>query len=1044
MPSQSANQTSIRAPGHRSELYFAYFTPDVILQATVQADAPDGTTALSISITSGSINDVRRGYLVRVETSSGALKGITNVRQGGTISSTSLPIHELGGADIDINSGDIVKVYNIPYLADKLPTADSTFAPDGVGSGSQGTNFAPNCRSGGHFIGLVDGYGTSSPSTYATVPMAGSMSELLDPDSSTPGTHLWSLLTNTLSFAPGSGSSDANPTIRAEVGYGILQHSFDDGDASQNWYQFVCFQVYDASTMPRRILEATLNGDEQTGWSADVELFTNTSISALPDGSLVGLFAREWIGGAVQSFGSAISGRSHIKLLGFLHRDENEVTPEYGKVKLSIQSPLQRLASLPGFSKIFTRTSSDWTQIEDLSVLLGIIHLIHYYSFFSEMFDVIIDSAFLDKLYSAFYINKQVAIEQVRELADGVDARVTNLRTGELCLHTHPCLIPEADRGSVTSTYTIGKRDLQRMNFTRDHWKVVETLETRGFTAGASSNTPLFSRYPGNTPGRGAQTIAVERQIVDDQDDSNERCGRRGARADGTYINSSGEYLRAVEWSPVLFGSHDFFDFNKEYVLTDLDETSNLRGIDLSAMRYYLTRISVRYANGTADVEPVFATATNAPPGATYVPEDVPLPDYTPPDYTPYPLPPPTSTSRLPLWNGVDQLPTKLFVLDAGGAHASIATAWLPSSSSLTYTDISTGLSGNGIWACSDPYDYRRRFVLTTAGLYRCNNIWSFSTWSLVADNATLFGDAARIGTSVGMSVNRKGYIYITCGTNVFVYTTDYGASWNVVSVDGDALSYSTSLPTANAHLKVALSTHNAGMTGVLYATTGTMYFGVGNTFRLRKSTDWGATWSVIADRDDFGFSPNDTNPVEIHLPHTRADGSPNVNDDSQELYLVQHTNSGAGRVAWSGNAGVSGSLVVNIASGSKSPMNTPSGYCLMTFTHDGAKIAFATGDGSLQSSGVRVSANKGATAISDAVLFALGWMWVRLNGFSNHSQAWLVWCTTSGNSSDAKIIWTVDDGATYKSVTTPSTFSGDKFPAYVEWDLSDYIAPAA
>lgn len=1041
MPSQASNQTSIRAPGHKSELYFAYFTPDVVWQATVLIAPVEGWTFLGVSTASGSESDVERGYLVRIETPGGVLKGITNVSAGGTITATNLPIHEYAPADIDIDSGDVVKIYNIPYLADKLPIASFTFAPDDIPYSTQGTAFAPNCRSGGHFMGFVDGYKTAAPSTFATVPMAGSLSENLDPDSGSSGMHLWELLTNTLAFAAGSSDSDANPVIEASVGYGIAKHTYTDSSNSASWSQFVCFQVYDANTLPRRILEATLNGDEQTGWSADIELFSNTSISLLPDGSLVGLFVREHMGGAVQSLGSSISGRSHIKLVGFLHRDENEITPQSGKVKLGIQSPLQRLASLPGFSKIYTRTSSDWTQIEDLTVLLGDMHLTHYYSFFSEMFDVIIDSAFLDKLYSAFYINKQVAVEQMRELADGVDARLTALRTGELCLHTHPSLIPEGDRSGVTTTYTIGKRDLQRMNFTRDHWKVVETLESRGFIAGASDNTPLFSRYPGNTPGRGSQTIAVERQISDDQDDCNERCGRRGAKADGTYINSSGEYMRAVEWSPVLFGSHDFFDFNKEYVLTDLDETSNLRGVDLSTMRYYLSRISVRYHDGTADVEPVFLTATNAPPGSTYVPADIPLPDYTPIDVTPAPLPPPTSTIRIPNYSS-DTLPTKLFTLDRGGAHASIATAWSPSLSSLTYTDISTGLSGIGVWACSDPYDYRRRFALTADGLYRCDNIWSFSTWTQVADNATLYGDAARIGTFVGMSINRKGYIYITSGTNAFIYSTDYGATWNRVSVDGGTLSYYTSLPSGNEqHMVAGISSHNSGASGVLYATTGTMYFGVGNTFRLRKSTDWGATWNEIADRDDFGFPNNMTNPCNLHIPYIRSDGSPNVNDSSQELYLLQDTPNSGYYLARSTNAGLSGSVVSHPGAAT-----SHTGWQMMSFTHDGAKIAFAQrAHGLGTSAGIIISDDSGATEIRHSHLFSQGDNYICLNGFSNHSQAWIMWCQVSANGGDAKIIWTVDDGANYQSVATPSTFSGAiKLAAYVEWDLSDFIAPAA
>ena len=134
------------------------------------------------------------------------------------------------------------------------------------------------------------------------------------------------------------------------------------------------------------------------------------------------------------------------------------------------------------------------------------------------------------------------------------------------------------------------------------------------------------------------------------------------------------------------------------------------------------------------------------------------LPDYTPVEYVPPPFVPPPGGSRVRVWDGIDLDPTKMFLLASSHAKAYRVNAWNPLSGTLSATDISTGLSGNGIWAQADPYDYRRRFSLTYDGLYRADDIWNFSSWARVASNAEMFnGDSSGIGTAVWMSINRKG-----------------------------------------------------------------------------------------------------------------------------------------------------------------------------------------------------------------------------------------------------------------------------------------------
>lgn len=804
MPDQSSHQAALRASGHEIQLYFAKFDPDIVLAATVNTPTVDQAFNLAITTVSGSAADVYAGFLVRVESAGGSLKGVTNVRAAGTISSGNLPIHELGIADIEIVATDVVKVYRIPFLGDKLPTDTVSFAPDNLTYTDQGSLIRPRVNSGGNFVGEVD-----SGQTYASVPMPG-VSTTEDPNSSGTLTHLWTLLTGTLAFAPGSSNTDANPTIRAAQGYGILIHQETDATNGKSWTQFVCFQVYDPTHRPYRMISCDLTGEMENGWSAaNMELYQNTDLASLPDGWMVGLYAVEYIGGVQASYGSIYAGRSAIKLIGFLFHDENSLTPQINRVTFSIQSPWQRLTSLPGFSKVFTRGASDWTNITDLTVRLAIIHLLRYYSFYMELFDLLFDSAFLNKLYSQLFIQKQTADKQIIELADGVDAKVCHLRTGEVTIYTDQSFIPIASRAAVVKTLALGKRDLLTAPFVRDHWKTVETVEVRGFTAGASNNQPVLSRYTGLTPGRGNQSAVQEKQIVDSQSDLNERAGRRGAKQDSAFLDANGLYTRAIEWTPTLPGSYDVFDFNKEYIATDLDATSNLRGVDLSAQLYFMTRMSIQYTGGTARLTLTLDTATNAPPAATYVPPvDTILPA------NPFaPQPPITPTPTLP---GLVKGSGRIIMLNTDN-NAYVTTNFQASAAQggPAWVAIPLTLGGNNVvdWV-QDPYNLNR-YVIVTDGA--TDAIWTLDD---PLGAATLTSRADLLVALTGVHDRKiecdfsSGYFYVvscydgdaTYPGTWYTYCTDDGVTW--AAETQITPHYHTSL---GSGLPLSVSSHNAG-----------------------------------------------------------------------------------------------------------------------------------------------------------------------------------------------------------------------------------------
>lgn len=616
MPDLSSNLTALRASGHKVRSYLAVFGGVVVASGTLDAAPSQGATALDWTRTAGSSSDIKPGYRVVVENGSGALKFETSVRYSGTISDSNLPIREVATAEFTLSASDVVKVYNVPVLTDKLVEANATFAPDGIAYSNQNTVIAPITTSGGHWAGFVD-----SGQTYATVVTSGGGSFTVDPDSGGTITHLWTLPTG-VAFAGGSSSTDASPTLEANTGYYVVTHTVTDSANSATWTQYLLIRVYDASTRPVECVVEAIDGDQDTGWSGRVRVFSDAAISDIPDRSLVAVFVDETINGSAVSYGNRIVSRSHIKLLGFLRRDENEGGANDDALTFEIISPWARLQEIPGFSKALERYSSTagWNYVQGLTTKRAIIQILRWYSNWTEFFDLAFNT-YTDYDYPAFFAEKNTPLAQLQELADATDARVTGDRTGALLVHTRPELVALASRSSLTTTITLTDDDRITYRFARDHFKVVDTLECRGFTAATTTAgaVPLFSRYPG-VPGRGALVTAVDRLIAASQSNLNDRCGLRGAAADGVFITSAGLYHRAVELELTLPGSYDVFDPAYQEWIAFTGASGNRRSLDLSAYRFVLRSVNVTYAGGTATTNLRLVSETAAPAGRTYVP----------------------------------------------------------------------------------------------------------------------------------------------------------------------------------------------------------------------------------------------------------------------------------------------------------------------------------------------------------------------------------------------------------------------------------------
>jgi hypothetical protein len=727
------------------------------------------TSNIIVSVTAGSIANIERGAEVIITDASNNYKGRLRIRRGGTISSTILPVAEVSQAQVTLVSGDKFSVLNEHRIRPVIPSADETFSPDQQTYTDQNKIIPPMAITGGPVCAWVD-----PGQTYATIDFDGSASYNVDPDGGSI-THSWS-------FPGGGVSTSPTPTgVQIPVGEHWVKHTVTTN--SRSWTQYVPVRVHNATNPPYEVLVESLTGTLQDGWSATFNMFESLGQDVAPDGALVVFWVEEIIDKTVQSFGS--KGRSTSKFVGWLRSDTTTSNAAEKRLSLTAISSLARLGEIYGSSKamIDSETPTSWSEIDELSVKTAIAEILRWYTTFTDVCDLAFD--FTDYPYPRFPLQKTTPPEMVRELADAADSRITCDRNGRVEVQLRPELTPRTDRGAMTTTTTIAEQDVIDLTIQREHSAVVDLLECRGLT---QMGAPFFSRYPGMAPGEGSSNTINDKLIVISQSDLNTRCGLRGAFLDKVYINTSGIKNQAPSATLGLFGAYDVFDFYREWVAFNLDETTNWRETDLTAFRWMLQSVTIEYLNGTATVTLQLQAETGAPPGQTYTP---PAPDPTTiPDYTPD-LP---YFPSVPGQQGYMPLTDNILAITIDG-HLLATTNFTDTTPVWTDTDISADIAADVVVMRVDPRSpcylgtgaALNAWVMSLDGIYYIEDAESgtptvtnqflfpatLSSWNRAGLDIDYTNDAGRFGTCVFKNgVNDQGW-----STEMFD-----GATWNAGS----------------------------------------------------------------------------------------------------------------------------------------------------------------------------------------------------------------------------------------------------------------------
>lgn len=828
-----------------------------------------------------------------------SVKGRLRVR-GSYHLTDAINVNEFSVGTLSLAVNDRIDVVRSWMIRPRLPAADLTFAPDFQSYSDQHSDPAPIACSGGAYANWKH--------LATAVRFDGTLSRTIDVDSTAGVSHSWT-------FPP--GASPATSTATAPIvdlsavaaGTHWVTHAVTDVSNGKTTTQRVPVRLHDAGDPPIELVGLNMSASvESEGWTATFTIYDDIDISQVPDRAMVICWSEEFYGDTRASYGSAIDTRHHIKFVGFLNRetirrDEDEHTLTFEAI-----GPVGVLSHLPGFSTVLLHNfnPADWFEVRRLDTNQAILYRLRELTTIENICDIELPPEPLT--YPRFYVQQATPYQQIIELAEGVDSKFIGDRLGRARVVRPVYYRSNADRNTAVTIMTLDEDDLLDIEVQRDHRFPYNQVEGRAINSSnfEAEAFELFSRSPGLAPSDAPSSTVVDRMIASwhatgnravAQNDLNVRTGFRYARLNRLFYNQPAAQVVAT-----LRGGYDVFDpaFVDEWVKID---GVTLRRRSLNNVRFTIENVNVVASadEGTKTVTLTLQEETNGAPGETLIYPQSPainIEPPPPPSELPEPFPMPITN---PINISAPTLPYSIFVVGLNEVSGATKVVHLRnialSPVSATVVDLNSAgvITGDGRWASSDPFDYRRKFVLTTNGLWRIDDVTVPTTPVLVATNAQMFGSASANGSQIEMSINRQGYMIVSTGSSAtemgFAISFNYGASWELSKNPLDNLSFTPG--TAYNSASPAVSPFNgSGPNGVVYTGTTT---GTANPYvtRIFRSENWGRTWSLI-----HTLNTNwDNSQPRVQMPYYLPGGIKNINSSAQSVWVARGDGTGGGGV---------------------------------------------------------------------------------------------------------------------------------------------------
>lgn len=874
-----------------------------------------------------------------------------------------------------------------------------------------------------HPAGFVD-----AGQVYRTVTLSSANSYAMAVGASI-ASRLWDVGDGTITVGTATSTSI---TVRFPVGFRYISLVVTDSNGTTSIMYYPIW-VHDDDNLP--ISNFTISRDSTTDWrEVELDFFQqDTDETIIPRGTTLCFWE-------VSQFSSGTAPKEYRgSMLGWAWEDSTDFTRYKSGNRLLIKGLAGWLASFRGFSQRISDTgasATSWFEMEDLT--MG--KIVHYVlgNFTNAHMIGGLQLATATEGLKALDITLGNVWQQVQYILSGNYTKAACDSLNVIWVRKIFSYASDSYRGLLGNVIALTPADWaddKAPEITRRNFNSTGFVHGTGawYDEATGENTLLASRAPGRTPAHGEAAAEAPFQNLPGltasaaQDELNVLTGFHWA-----YLNNP----RASVTLELLYNMDVIEPAWQEPIsLTAGSDYSN-SGLLLAGDRFLVKEVNITYDDpfdGRVGKR-VTLTLEGETSGVAGEYEEVPEDSVDPDDReSPVDIPdvPSFPISRVPEYDG-DLVPFEMIVFDSGnpGCHT---CEWADAATGApVWIDRSSGLTGYTIWATANPYNYGEYWALQSTGLYKNPGPFTGGTWSLVSSNATLFGDSARLGGDILMSINRKGWIAVTCGHNICI-SFNFGTSWGQYAVRTDVPVGSGWVTDLNAdYLKIAVSPYNDPAT----SGQGWMYAGAreGGGYSFHFSDDWGATWVTQSAPDTVNGSPHP------HIPYIRTDGStPNENDASQEVFAQGWDGSNNGRI-WliTGQGTVPASYYFESAANLSAPASALAGRPMSTFTWDGRRYATAYSHTGAGGGTGLIHFDNAASKVIDFSINGLGTNWNNTgwtNRSSTHSLAILY-----GSRLHTDVIATLDEGANLITIPLPVTYTGC---AYGEWSLRTVIPPS-
>jgi hypothetical protein len=614
--------TLMRQPGQWSELYLAMLNPASVFAARVnQEDWDDKDQVIEVPYDggSGAYADILPGMTLWVGSSAGAYdKGRARIRKAAT--ATSLYI----GAESDIDWEDnlyltvvdslelwmkrSITLKNGDYLVDEeIEYSDQHDACDPV-----------VVMGGPRALWIEEG------ATEVVTTMDGSDSWVLG---SAISGYSWSCtggLVEDEDTATPSLTFDAAGTYRVSC----TVTAANGKSATGHRYIF----VFDITNRPVRSfqLESCGGNYEEGGWQFGIRMWDEAGLSAVWDGALVVLFARDHYGDYDESAGP-VAGQENVIAWGWIDGESIDWDPEVSEVSFTVLGPAGVMQKIPGQPVFVKDTSGEaaerWTQFNGLTLDAFMWHTLHWRSTATAVMDCYPSGD--TRKAGEFSTEADALWEKMLNVCQHrMATRPWCDRYGRMHWGVDTQLTPVAERASIPTVMAITKVDWQEaISIERSPIAKVGKVELSGVYYESITNWKPYSAWAAGTALKRFGLMETrDNLMLSSQAQANELAGMMLGQRNNPYpsVNITlGANNRLVEINP------------RQRVTLSLEAVDTPRGITWTDQKLLVRRVELRHdpESGFLWTEIECEAETLPELAIAYIPPSIPITNkWTPPD----------------------------------------------------------------------------------------------------------------------------------------------------------------------------------------------------------------------------------------------------------------------------------------------------------------------------------------------------------------------------------------------------------------------------